>query len=118
MLIVFEDIIADMEANKKISPIVTELFLRGRNLKISLVFISQSYFKVPNTIRLKATHYFVMNIPDKRQLQQIASNHSPGVEFKDFMKLYKDHTKETFSFLVKDTTLPSHNPLIFRKNLF
>ena len=56
MLIVFEDIIADMEANKKISPIVTELFLRGRNLIISLVFISQSYFKVPNTIRLKATH--------------------------------------------------------------
>ena len=56
MLIVFEDIIADMEANKKISPIVTELFLRGRNLIISLVFITQSYFKVPNTIRLKATH--------------------------------------------------------------
>ena len=52
-----------------------------------------------------------MNIPNKRQLQQIASNHSPGVEFKDFMKLYKDHTKEPFSFLVKDTTLPSHNPI-------
>ena len=118
MLIVFEDIIADMEANKKISPIVTELFLRGRNLKISLVFISQSYFKVVNTIRLKATHYFVMNIPNKRQFQQIASNHWPDVEFKDFMKLYKDHTKEPFSFLVKDTTLTSHNPLIFRKNLF
>ena len=90
----FDDMIADMESNKKLSPKVTELFLRGRKLNISLVFISQSYFKVPKTIRLNATHYFIMKIPNKRELQQIASNHSSDIDFKDFMKLYKDYAKE------------------------
>ena len=113
----FDNMIADMESNKKLSPKVTELFLRGRKLNISLVFISQSYFKVPKTIRLNATHYFIMKIPNKRELQQIASNHSSDIDFKDFMKLYKDYTKEPYSFLVNDTTLSSDNPLRFRKNL-
>ena len=107
--------IADMESNKKLSPKVTELFLRGRKLNISLVFISQSYFKVPKTIRLNATHYFIMKIPNKRELQQIKSNHSPDTDFKDFMKLYKDYTKEPCSFLVNDTTLSSDNSLRIRK---
>ena len=107
-----------MESNKKLSPKVTELFLRGRKLNISLVFISQSYFKVPKTIRLNATHYFIMKIPNKRELQQIASNHSSDIDFKDFMKLYKEYNKEPYSFLVNDTTLSSDNPLRFRKNLF
>ena len=80
-----------MEANKKLSPIFTELLLKGRKLNISIVFISQSYFKVPKTIRLNATHYFIITIPNKRELQQIASNHSSEIEFKDFMKLYKRH---------------------------
>ena len=59
-----------MEADKKLSPVVTELFLKGRKLSISisLVFISQSCFKVPKTIRLNATHIFIMKIPDKREL--------------------------------------------------
>ena len=109
--------IADVESNKKLSPIVTELFLRGRKLNISVVFISQSYFKVPNTIRPNATHYFIMKIPNKRELQQIASNHLSGIDFKDFMKLPKDYTKQSYSFLVNDTTLSSDNPLRFRKNL-
>ena len=86
--------IADIESNKKLSLIVTELFLRGTKLNISLVFISQSYFKMPKTMRLSATYYFIMNIPNKRKLQQIASNHSSDIDFKDFMKLYKDYTKE------------------------
>ena len=86
--------IADMESNKKLSPIVTEFFLRGRKLNILLVFISQSYFKVPKIIRLNATHYFIMKIPNKRKLQEIASNHSSDIDFKDFMKLYKGYTKE------------------------
>ena len=59
VLIVFDDLIDDMESNKKLSPNITELFLIGRKLSISLVFISQSYFKVPKTIRLNATHYFL-----------------------------------------------------------
>ena len=93
VLIVF-DMIADIESNKKLSPIVTELFSRGRKHNISLVFISQSYFKVPKTIRLNTT-YFIMKIPNKREIQQIASNHSSDIVFKDFMKLYKDYNKET-----------------------
>ena len=66
VLIVFDDMIADMKSNKKLSPIVTELFLRGRKLNVLLVFISQTYFKVPKTIRLNATHYFMMKIPNKK----------------------------------------------------
>ena len=117
VLIVFNDMIADMESNKKLSNIVTELFLGGRKVNILLVFISQSYFKVPKTIRLNATHYFFMKIPNKRELQQIASNHSFDIDFKDFMKLYKDYTKKPYSFLVNDTALSSNNPLRLRKNL-
>ena len=117
VLIVFDDMIADMESNKKLSPIVKELFLRGRKLNILLVFISQSYFKVPKTIRLNATHYFIMKIPSKRELQQIASSYLSDIEFKKFMKLYKNYVKEPDSFLVNDTTLSSDNPLRFRMNL-
>ena len=69
MLIVFDGMIVDTEANKKLSLVLTELFLRGRNLNISLIFISQSYFKVPKTIRLNTTPYFIIKIPSKRELQ-------------------------------------------------
>ena len=93
------------------------MYLRGRKLNISLVFISQSYFKVPKTTRLNATHYFVMKISNKIELQQIASNHSSDIDFKDFMKLYKDYTKEPYSFLVNNTILSSDNSIRFRKNL-
>ena len=97
-LIVFHDMIADMESNKKLSLIVAELFLRGKKLNISLAFISQSYFKVPKTIRLNATHYFIIKIPNKRELQQIASNHSSDIGFKDFMKLIKNILKNHIHF--------------------
>ena len=93
------------------------MFLRRRKLNILLVFISQSYLKVPKTIRLSTTHYFIMKIPNKRELQQIASNHSSETDFKEFMKLYKEYTKEPHSLLVNHTTLLSNNPLPFRKNL-
>ena len=99
LLIKFDDMIADMK-----SIIVTELFLRGRKHNISLLFTSQSYFKVPKSRRLHAAHYCVKKIPTKRELQQIASNHSSAIDFKDFMKLYKDRTKEPYSFLRYDTT--------------
>ena len=90
--------IADMLSNKKLNPIVTELFIRGRKLNISLVFITQSYFAVPKNIRLNSTHYFVMKIPNKRELQQIAFNHSSDIYFQDFMNLYKKFTAEAHSF--------------------
>ena len=77
-----------MLSNKKLNPIVTELFIRGRELNISLVFITQSFFAVPINIRLKFTHYFIMKIPNKRELQQTAHNHSSDIDFKDFMNLY------------------------------
>ena len=69
ILIVFDDMIADMINNNKLNPIVTELFIRGRKLNISIVFIMQSYFKVPKDVRLNSTHFFIMKIPNKRELQ-------------------------------------------------
>ena len=75
ILIVFGDMIADMIHNKKLNSIVTELFIRGRKLNISLVFITQSYFKVPKDVRLNTSHFFIAKIPNKKQLQQIAINH-------------------------------------------
>ena len=118
ILIDFDDMIADMINNKTLSPIVTELFIRVRKLNISVVFIMQSYFKVPKDVRLNSTHFFIMKILNKRELQQIALSHSSDIDFKDFMKIYKECSKEPYSFLVNDTTLQSGNPLRFRYNLF
>ena len=66
ILIAFDDMVADMIHNKKINSIITELFIRGRNLNISLVFITQSYFKVPKGVRLITRHFFIAKIPNKR----------------------------------------------------
>ena len=118
ILIVCVDMIADMINNKKLNPIVTELFIRGRKLNISIAFITQSYFKVPKDVRLNSTHFFIMKIINKREHKQIALNNSSDIDFKDFMKIYKECTKEPYSFLVNDTTLLSDNPLRFRYNLF
>ena len=117
ILIVFDDMIADMIINKKLNPVVTELFIRGRKFNISVVLISQSYFKVPKDVRLNSTHFFITRIPNKRELQQIALNHSSDIDFKDFIKIYKKCTAEPYSFLVNDKTLPSDDLLRFRKNL-
>ena len=117
VLIVFDHMIADMINNKKLNPIVTELFVRGRKLNIFIVFITQSYFKVPKGVRLNSMHFFIMKIPNKRELQEIATNHSSDIVFKNFIENYKKCTAEPYSFLVNDTALPSDNPLRFRKNL-
>ena len=85
--------------------------MRSRKLNISLVFISPSYFKVSKDIKLNATNYFIMKIPNKRELQQIASNRLSDIEFKDFIQLCKDYNKEPFSFLVNGSTLPQDNSL-------
>ena len=106
-----------MTNNKKLDSIVTELFIRGRKLNISIVFITQSYFKVPKNVRLNSTYFFIMKIPNKRELQQIALNHSSDIDFKDFMKIYKKYTKEPYPFLVNDITLPSDDLLRSRNNL-
>ena len=118
ILIVFDDMIADMINNKKLNSIVTELFIRGRKLNISLVFITQLYFKVPKDVRLNTTYFFIMKIPNKRELQKIAISHLSDIDFKDFVNIYKKCTDEPYSFLVNDTTLASNDPLPFRKNLY
>ena len=109
--------IADM-INKKLNSIVTKLFIRGRKLNISLVFITQSYFKVPKDVRLNTTCFFITNILNKRELQQTAINHSSDISTEDFVNIYGRCTAEPYSFFVNDTILASDNPLRFRKNLF
>ena len=83
--IVLDGMIADMINNKKLNPTVTELFIRGRKLNISIVFITQSYIRVPKDVRLSSRHFFIMKIPNKKKLQQIALNHSSDIDFIDFM---------------------------------
>ena len=117
VLTVFDDVSVDRINNEKLNPIVIELFIRSIKVNISIVFITQSNFKVPKDVRLNSTHFFIMKIPNKRERQQIALNHSPDIDFKDFIKIYKKCTAEPYYFLVNDTTLPSNNPLGFRKNL-
>ena len=109
--------IANMINIKKLNLVVTELFIRGRKWNISIVFITQSHFKVPKDVKLNSIHFFIMKIPNKRELQQIALNHSSDIDFKDFIKIYKKCTTEPYPFLVNGITLPSDNPLRFRKNL-
>ena len=94
------------------------MFIRDRKSNISLVFITQSYFKVPKDIRLNISHFFIAKISNKRELQQIPINHSSDINTKDFANIYRKCTVEPYSFLVNDTTLVSNNPLRFRKNLF
>ena len=96
-LIVFDDMIADMLSNKKLNPTVTELFIRGRKINICLV-ISQSYFPVSKSIRLSSKNCFIINIPNKRELQQIAFNHPLDIDFEDFMFLYKKCTVKAYVF--------------------
>ena len=76
VLNIFVDMIADMIHNKKLNPILAKLFIRGRKLCISIVFITQSYFKVPKDVTLNSTDFFIMKIPNKRELRQIALSHS------------------------------------------
>ena len=80
ILIVFDDMIADIMTNKKFQAIIKELFIRCRKLNISLVFITQSYFRVPKDVRLNLTHYLIMKINNRKELQNIAINHSADIE--------------------------------------
>ena len=95
-----------------------ELFIRCIKLNISLVFITQSFFSALKDVRLNSIHYLIMKINNKRELQNIAINHSADIDYQDFKKIYRECTKEPFNFLTTDTTLPASNPLTFRKNLF
>ena len=87
-ILIVLDMISDIIKNKKLNSIVTELFIRGRKINISLVFISQSYFEVPKDVRLNTTHFFISKILNRRELQQIAINHSSDITTKDFENIY------------------------------
>ena len=90
ILIPFDDMIADMIHNKKLNSIITELFIIGRKLNISLVFITQSYFKLPKDVILNTSHFCIAKIPNKKELQQITINHSSDINTKDFAYIYKN----------------------------
>ena len=104
--------------HKKLNTVVTELFLRGWKLNISIVFIMQSYFKVPKDVRINSTHFVIMKTSNKWELQKIALNDPSDIGFKYSIKIYKKRTVEPYYFLVNDTTLPSDNTLRFRKKYF
>ena len=89
-LIVFDDMIADIMTNKRFQAIIKELFIRCRKLNISLVFITQSYFSVPKDVRLNSTHYLIMKINYRKELQNIAINDSADIDYKDCMKIYRE----------------------------
>ena len=89
-----------MSNNKKLDPVVTELLIRRRKLNISIVLITQSFFKVSEEVRLNSTHFFIMKITSKRELKQIALNHSSNIDLKYFIKVYKKCTADDYSFLV------------------
>ena len=118
ILIAVDDMIADIMTNEKFQAIIKELFIRCRKLNITLVFITQSYFSVPKDMRLNSTHYLIMKINNERELQNIAINHSADIDYKDFIKMFRECTKELFNVLAINTTLPASNSLRFRKNLF
>ena len=110
ILIVFDYMIANIMTNKNLQAVIKELFIRCRKLSILLVFITQSYFSVPKELRLNSTHYLIMKIHNKRESQTIATNHSAEIDYKDFMKIYRKCTSESYFFLTIDTKLPANGP--------
>ena len=116
-LIVFDDMIADIMTNKKIQAILKELFIGCKKVNISLVFITQSYFSVPKDVKLNSTHYLIKRINNRKKLQNIVINHSVDIDYNDFMRIYRECTRETYSFLTMDTTLSAGDPLRLRINL-
>ena len=86
--------------NKKFQAIIKDLFIRFRklNMFIIIVFITQSYFSIPKDVRLNSTHYLIIKINNKRELQNIAINQSADIDYKDFVKIYRECTKEPYFF--------------------
>ena len=104
VLIIIDYMISDVMSDRKAQQILKDLFIRCRKLNISLCFLTQPYFSVPKDVRLNCTHYILFKLNSKRELQDIAINHSADVGYKDFIKIYRDCTSELFNFLVIDTT--------------
>ena len=114
VLIIFDDMIADIMRSEKFKAIVKELFIRCRKLNISIVFITQSYFRTPKDVRLNSTHYILMKIGNEKELKSIAEENSGHLDFKDFLKIYNYCTKEPYSFMLVDTRPNAR--VTFKKN--
>ena len=97
-LIVFDEMIANIMTKRRFQAVIKELFIRCRKLNIALVFITQSYFSVPKDLRLNSTHYLIMKINNRRELQNVSTDHSAGVNYQDLKKSYRECTKEPFYF--------------------
>ena len=114
VLIIFDDMIADIMRSKKFKAIVKELFIRCRKLNISIVFITQSYFRTPKDARLNSTHYILMKIGNKKELKNIAEENSSHLDFKDSLKIYNYCTKDPYSFMMVDARSTAR--VTFKKN--
>ena len=114
VLIIFDHMIADIMRSEKFKAIVKELFIRCRKLNISIVFITQSYFRTPKDVRLNGTHYILMKIGKKKELKSIIEENSGHLHFKDFLKIYNYCANEPYSFMMVDTRSTAR--VIFKKN--
>ena len=114
VLIIFDDMIADIMRSEKFKAIVKEFFIRCRKLNISIVFITQSYFRTPIDARLNSTHYILMKIGSKKELKSIAEEKSSYLDYKDFLKIYNYCTKEPYLLMMIDTRPTA--TITFRKN--
>ena len=114
VLIVFDDMIADIEHNKKSKRIIKELSFRARKINISIVFITQLYFRALKDVRLNSTHYILMKINNKKELKCIVEEKSGNLDYKDFLKIYNYCTREPYSFILIDTRPTTSIP--FKKN--
>ena len=114
VLIVFGDMIADIEYNKNSKRIIKELFYRARKINVSIVFITQCYFRALKDGRLNSTLYIFMKIGNKKELKSIAEEKSSHLDYKDFLKMYNYCTSEPYSFMTIDAR--SNATMVFRKN--
>ena len=89
VLIIFDDMPSHVMSDKNAQKILKDLFIRCRKLNISLCFLTQSYFSVPKDVRLNCTHYILFKLNNKRELQNIAINHSEDIDYDDFIKIYR-----------------------------
>ena len=114
VLIVFDDMIADIKYNKKFKRIIKELFYRAHKINVPIIFIMQSYFRALKDARSNSMHYILMKIGNKKELKRIAEEKSGHLDYKDFLKIYNHCTKEPYSFMTIDTRPTA--TIIFKKN--
>ena len=115
VLIVFDDMIADIKYNENFKRIIKELFYRARKINVSIVFITQSYLRALKDDRLNSSHYIIMKINNKKELKRIAEEKSGHLDYKDFLKKYNYCTEEPYSFMLINTR-PSAS-VTFKKKL-